>query len=115
MNAEIATFSLDDSSVLSRLHPPILGTLKAGSGELLNEGLILAKNAEGNLEAYDPEGEAPLNKPVGVLLHDCDSATDDAAVIVKHGTVVKTALLVGNKAPTAADLEALEALGIFAV
>ena len=116
MNAVIGSMNVSDTSVISRLHPPIMGTMKAKAANgTLAEGLVVAKDSNGDLVAYDPVGLAPLNTPVGILVHECDTTKDDAAVVLKHGTAVKSALLVGASAPDAADLAKLEAIGVFAV
>lgn len=119
MNAILATVNVSDSSIIDRTHPPVLGTMKAKTANgTLAEGLVVAKNADGDLVAYDPAGTgdtASLAVPVGILVHDCDTTKDDAAVVLKHGTAVKSALLVGAAAPEAADLAKLEAIGVYAV
>ena len=100
MNAVIGSMNVSDTSVISRLHPPIMGTMKAKAANgTLAEGLVVAKDSNGDLVAYDPVGLAPLNTPVGILVHECDTTKDDAAVVLKHGT----------------DLAKLEAIGVFAV
>ncbi len=58
---------------------------------------------------------AHKTKPVGVLAGEIDIAEDDAAMVVKHGTVVLAKLSVGSGVPDAEDLAALEDIGVFAV
>lgn len=119
MNALLATFNISSAAVIDTTHPPILGTMKAKAANgTLSEGLVLAKDANGDVVAYDPAGTGPtasLAVIVGVLVHDCDTTKDDAAVVLKHGTVYLPKLLVGAAAPDAAALAALEAFGIFAL
>jgi len=104
------------SSVISAIHPPVIKTMKAKANNgTLSAGLVVAKDSNGDLVAYDPNGVAPLNEVVGVLAQDCDTATDDAALVLRHGTVVLGNLKVGTGDPGANDLAALENLGIFAV
>lgn len=116
MNAILSTVDKTHSSVIDGTHSPILKTLaaKADNG-ILKEGLIVALDGDGLVDAYDPDDLATLADPVGVLVNELDTAKDNAAVVVKHGTVVKAKLLVGSAAPDAADIAALEALTIFPV
>lgn len=119
MNGILGTYNYGDSAVIDTTHPPILGTAKAKANNgTLAEGLIVAKDTNGDLVAYDPAGAgatASLAVIKGVLVHDCDTTKDDAAVIIKHGTVSQAKLLVGAAVPNAANLAALEAFGIFAL
>lgn len=116
MNAVLGTIDYGASSVISAIHPPVIKTMKAKTDNgTLAAGLVVAKDSIGDLVAYEPLGDAPLNAAVGVLVQDCDTSTDDAALVLRHGTVVLGKLKVGSSAPDAVDLAALEALGIFAV
>lgn len=116
MNAVLGTLEYGVSSVVSLIHPPVLKTMKAKANNgVLSAGLLVAKDSNGDLVAYDPGGASPLNVCVGVLAQSVDTATDDAAVVVRHGTVVREKLLVGSSAPDAAALAVLEGLGIFAI
>lgn len=54
-------------------------------------------------------------KPVGVIAEACDTAADDTALVLRHGTVKADLLLRGSAAPDAEDLAALNAIGIHAV
>lgn len=54
-------------------------------------------------------------QPVGVCTQECDTSEDDTALVVKHGAVNRDVLLRGASAADGTDVEALEALGIFAV
>lgn len=119
MNAIIASFNVSQSAVVDPTHPPILGTLKVKAANgVLPEGLVLAKDSNGDVVAYDPAGTGPtasLAVIVGVLAHDCDTNKDDAAVVLKHGTASLSKLLVGVAEPDAAALSALQAFGIYAL
>lgn len=116
MNAVLGTIEYGANGVVSQVHPPILKTMKAKANNgILAAGLVVAKDSNGDIVAYDPGGTAPVNAAVGVLVQDCDTATDNAAVVLRHGTVVLSKLKVGSGSPDADDLAALEALGIFAV
>lgn len=116
MNAVLGTIEYGANGVVSQVHPPVLKTMKAKANNgTLSAGLVVAKDSNGDLVSYDPGGTAPVNAAVGVLVQDCDTATDDAAVVLRHGTVVLSKLKVGAGAPGATDLTALESIGIFAV
>ena len=116
MNAVLGTLEAGLSTVISPIHPPVIKTMeaKADNGTLAM-GLLVAKDANGDIVAYEPAGAAPLNACVGVLSQEIDTAEDDAAPVIRHGTVIRELLLVGAAAPDAAALAALDALGIFAV
>lgn len=119
MNAILQTINVSSNAVIDTTHPPILGTLKlkANNG-VLSQGLVLAKDSNGDGVAYDPAGAGPtasLAVIVGVLVHDADTTKDDAGVILKHGTAALSSLLVGVAAPSNANLAALEAFGIYAL
>lgn len=116
MNAVLGTIEYGANGVVSQIHPPVLKTMKAKANNgTLSAGLVVAEDSNGDIVAYNPGGTAPLNTAVGVLVQDCDTTTDDAAVVLRHGTVVLSKLKVGAGSPDATDLDALEALGIFAV
>ena len=116
MNAVLGTLSYGASSVISLIHPPVIKTMKAKANNgTLSAGLLVAKDSNGDIVAYDPGGSSPVNVCVGVLAQDIDTTTDNAAAVVRHGTVVLEKLKVGAGAPNSAALAALEALGIFAV
>lgn len=54
-------------------------------------------------------------KPTGVNIGECDTAEDDSAVVMKHGTVNRDLLLTGAVAADAEDIAALEAISVYAV
>lgn len=116
MNAILGTMEYGASSVISTIHPPVIKTMKAKANNgTLSAGLLVAKDSNGNLVAYDPNGTSPVNAVVGVLPQECKTSADDAALVLRHGTVVLGKLKVGSGDPGANDLAALEAIGIFAV
>ena len=116
MNAVLGTMEYGTSSVISAIHPPVIKTMKAKANNgTLSAGLVVAKDSNGDIVAYNPGGAAPLNVAVGVLTQDCDTSTDDGALVLRHGTVVLGKLKVGSGAPDGSALAALENLGIFAV
>ncbi len=116
MNTVLGTIEYGANGVVSQVHPPVLKTMKAKANNgTLSAGLVVAKDSNGDIVAYNPGGTAPVNAAVGVLVQDCDTATDDAAVVLRHGTVVLSKLKVGAGSPVTTDLDALEVLGIFAV
>lgn len=116
MNGIIGETTYTTSSVLSKIHPPVIKvmTAKADNGTL-TEGLLVAKDSNGDIVAYEPAGDAPLDTCVGVLTQEIDTTKDDAAPVLVHGTAVQNKLVVGAVAPDADDIAALEALGVFAV
>lgn len=116
MKANLGSTSPATSHVATDHHPGVMVpmTVLADNGTL-PEGELLAKNAEGKIVAYVPLGAAPLNVVVGVLLEEIDTTKDDTALVIKHGTVRRDALKVGAVAAAAADVAALEAVGIYAM
>ena len=116
MNAVLGTTEYGANGVISQIHPPVLKTMKAKTANgILAAGLLVAKDGSGDLVAYDPAGDSPLNTCVGVLAQDIDTATDDAAVVVCHGTVMLSKLKVGAVTPDDAAIGVLEAMGIYPV
>lgn len=114
MNAVLGTMNLDTSSVIDQTHPPVIKTMRAqGANGVIPEGTLAALNAGGNVVAFVRGGAAPLNVCIGVFAKTIDTASDDAAPIVRHGTVVQSKLLTGAVAPNAAEIAALETLGVF--
>ncbi len=115
MNAIIGSVDRTHSAVADNVHPPVMKTMVAlVDNGILKAGLILAKDSNGEIVPYDPADVATLKTPVGVLAHDIDTSTDDAAVVIVHGTVALDKLLVDTSAPDADDLAALEAITIWA-
>ena len=116
MKANLGSVSPAISSVVTNHHSGITVAMAAlADNGTLPEGEILAKDADGKVVAYDPAGVAPLNVAVGVLIEELDTAEDDAALVLKHGTVRREALKVGADAADADDVAALEAIGIYAM
>ena len=116
MKAILSKITPSVSRVVVGTHQAIIVTMsaKAANG-ILPEGLLVAKDANGKVVAYNPGGAAPLNVLKGVLTQEIDTADDDAATVLRHGTVRIEALKVGAGAATADDIEALVAVGIYAV
>jgi len=116
MKANLGSLSPAVSRVATNHHPGIMVPMTAlANNGILPEGELLAKNADGKVVAYDPVGVAPLNAVVGVLLEELDTAVDDTALVIKHGTVRREALKVGASAAADADIIALQAIGIYAM
>jgi hypothetical protein len=115
MKAKLATITPRVSRVVVGTHPPIIVALtaKADNG-ILAEGLLVAKDADGKIVAYNPAGAAPLNVLKGVLTQELDTAEDTSATVLRHGTVRGASLTVGGVAADADDFEALVAVGIYA-
>lgn len=196
MDAKIATINTDTSSVIDRLHPPIVQVMEAKAANgVLAEGLLVAEDENAKLIKHQKVADAAMTgvidaankvythdatpapilpgsvridnnnvapqvvtddghgrligdctagtvnyetgeisvtlttapaagktvvvdhktRPVGVLATEIDTASDDAAPVVRHGTVVLEKLLTGAAAPDAEDLAALAGIGIYAV
>jgi len=116
MKANLGSVSPAISSVLTNHHPGIVVSMTAlANNGTLPEGELLAKDADGKIVAYDPEGLLTLGVVVGVLLEELDTTEDDTALVIKHGTVRREALKVAAAAADAADVAALEAIGIYAM
>lgn len=108
------TFS--EKQVLDGTHPAVVVSMKVktNQGELPG-GTIVAKDANGEIVPYDPAGIVPVNEPVGVLVYTIDTAKETVAPVLRHGTVVRRALLVKGNAPSETDILKLEKIGIFAI
>ncbi len=119
MKANLGSVSPAVSSVVTNHHPGIVVSMTAlANNGTLPEGELVAKDADGKIVAYDPEGTgetASLAVVVGVLLEELDTTKDDTALVVKHGTVRREALKVAAAAADAAAVVALEAIGIYAM
>ena len=104
-----------EDTVVSGHHSPIYKTKKVKTGQgVLDAGLIVAVDSNGEVVPYDPAGTAPVNEPVGVLVERCDTSKEDAAVVLVHGTVFRDRLKKADgSALTADDEKALEAIGIY--
>jgi len=105
-----------DETIYSGHHGPVTRARKVKADQgVLEAGLIVALDGDGNVVPYDPSGSEPVNKPVGVLLERCDTTKEDAAIVIVHGTVWKDRIHVGENPPSNDDLAALEAIGIWAM
>lgn len=116
MNGKIYEASYSDVSVASPTHPCVFKTLEAlaDQGEL-PEGMLYALDANGKLIPYDRAGIAPANVLKGVLAKAIDTAEDDAALGIIHGTVNTEKLCYGIAGDPVidSDLESLEAIMIY--
>jgi len=116
MKAKIASITPTVSRVVVGTHPPIILALAAKTANgVLAEGLLVAKDATGKIVAYDPAGASPLNVCKGVITQELDTAEDDTATVLRHGTVRAEALKVGAAAAVADDFDTLASIGIYAV
>jgi hypothetical protein len=94
-----------------------------GHGKLIGDGSGTVNYATGAvvvaLTTPPANGKTVLishkTKPVGVNVQECDTADDDTALVLRHGTVNADLLLTGSSAPDAEDIAALEDIGIYAV
>mgnify|MGYP002777217313 CR=1 FL=1 len=116
MDGKLFQIDVSDVSVASPTHPCVFKTLAALAGQgVLPDGMLYALDGDGKLIPYDRAGVAPANALKGVLSKSIDTATDDAAIGIIHGTVNTEKLVHGaaGDAVTAADLAALEAIMIY--
>lgn len=116
MNSKIATVSPNSKSVDAGIHSAVLETRAAAAGaDILPAGELAAFDADGKVIQYDPEGVAPANAVVGVIMDSVDTAgeTPDTVLMV-HGTPRRDALTVKGVAADDDAIAALKAIGIFA-
>ncbi len=116
MNGKILDVSHDEVSVASPTHPCVFKTLEAlADQDVLPAGMLYARDADGKVIPYVRDGEAPTNALKGVLSKSVDTAEDDAAIGIIHGTVNSEMLKYGiaGAAVTTADLVALEAITVY--
>lgn len=113
VNGIVGTLNVTEKEVVTDFHPAVNRTvaLKANNG-VVAQGTILAYNASGTAEAYDPaatEGSTLLT-PIGVLVYKCDTARDTAGIMLVHGVVMGDSLVVaGGDAADEDDIAALTA------
>jgi len=118
INANLGTQAFVEKNILDPLHPAIISSMDAlGSNGVLVQGLIAAKDGNGLIVAYDPNGAPPLDAPVGVVTTEVDTDEDTVVNVLRHGTVVKDALILtdGLADPAESDIEALRAIMIFPI
>lgn len=115
-NANLGSQSFIEKQIIDPTHPAVIMNmpLKADQGTL-PLGSILAKDANGDVVLYNPSATDSTATPIGVLVEDVDTASSTVGAVLKHGTVVKKALLAGGSQAQEADIEKLEAIGIFAI
>jgi hypothetical protein len=179
-NAVLGSQQLTEKQIIDRTHPAVvLGKTFRQDGRVLNAGVIVAKDANGEMAAYEPGlagagtweattavsvGELKLPtvanghyyrattggttggaQPIwptedeasvadgtvvwqeagqlgvddlaggGVLTERIDTAAEQVGAVLVHGTAVAANLSVAGAAPAAADIEALEAIGIYPI
>ncbi len=114
-NANLGTQSFQEKQVVTGTHPAVVRPMKALANQgSLEAGLVVAKDSSGLVVPYDPQGTAPVNDPVGVLISKVDTSVETVVRVLVHGTVVKESLLVGSNPASDSDVQALEAKGIWA-
>jgi len=90
------------------------GLVGDGAGTVLPDGTVSV-----TLGTAPAEGKTVTisykTKPVGVNVVECDTAEDDSTVVIEHGAVNRDLLLRGAVAADDQDVEALKAIGIYAV
>ena len=111
VNGVVGTQVVSGKTTVVGEHPAVIRTLpfKADNGTL-EAGTIVAINATGTYEGYDPDATegSPLLTPVGVLTMAIDTTKDTVGNVLVHGTVVKASLLKLGSAAADADVIALE-------
>lgn len=126
MKANLGSQEYKDKQIIDGSHPAVITTMPLKINQTPRElpaGLVVSKDANGDILAYDPAGVGVLGIPVGILMYKVDTGTaspavvaDTNAVILEHGTVVESALIVNAVTPaavTAADIAKLKAIGIY--
>lgn len=118
-NAVLGTQNFTEKQIIDGTHQGIIKSmaLKADNGELV-AGLLVAKDNNGDIVAYDPGGVSPVDTVVGVLVTKADTTKETNGRVLKHGTVVRAQLTVDDGTPAApddADIANLEAIGIYAI
>jgi len=114
-NANVIQFGALDEVIL-RVHPPVIRSRKAktGNGEM-EAGTLIAYDAGGEIVPYKP-GVAPEGAAIGVLVRNCDTDdVEDIARYIVHGTVRYSKLQVDGHAPTESDILLLEELGVWSM
>lgn len=118
INANLGTQTFIEKNIIDPLHPSIISSMEAlDNNGVLVQGLIVAKDGNGLIVAYDPNGAPPLDAPVGILTKAIDTAEDNVANVLRHGTVIQDEIILGDGLtdPSASDLEALRVIMIFPV
>ena len=116
MNGKINTVSEGYASVATPTHSPVKKTIAAAAAQgTLPGGMLVALDATSKVIPYNRAGVAPANVLKGVLDKEIDTSSDDAAIVIIHGTVNAELLVHGaaSDAITSADIAALEALGVY--
>jgi len=116
MKGELFTVEEGYASVATMTHPCVKRTLAAVADQgVLPGGMLYARDADSKVIPYDRAGAAPANALKGVLDKQIDTASDDAAICIVHGTVNGEMLCYGAAGGdvTAADIAALEAISIW--
>lgn len=115
-DAKLGTQTFTEKVVVDGTHPAIILAMKIkpNQGEL-KAGLIVALDTNGEVVPYNPTGQAPLNIPIGVLTVSIDTTKETVGSVLRHGTVVRKNLLVGNNPVAETDIQKLADKGIFAL
>lgn len=117
MKANIGTIAPEQSRTVLLNHPPVMeGRPAKPNVGTVPDGRVLACDADGLIVSYNAASPAPENIAVGVLAEELETAKDDVAVMLLHGTVRRTRLTVaGGAAPSATVFAELRVLGIYAI
>ena len=110
-NAVLGQMEVGDRPIIDRTHPAVIIGMKAeqNQGEI-TRGALLAAGGNGVTAA---DGSA--TEFAGVLTESIDTAEEEVAAVLVHGTVVRETLLAGGAAPSEAQIQALAKMGIWAM
>ena len=113
-NAKLGTQTFKEITVIDYTHPPVVWDfpVATGQGELA-PGTVVALNSAGAVVPYDPDGAAPENDPIGVLIMRVNTDDEDVAPVLIHGCAVRKHVTVGGNPISDADVAKLRAKQIF--
>jgi len=103
------------------MHPCVTLPMKVKANQgVLKKGLIVGKDANGEIVPYNPNAKdtngnpLPESTPVGVLSQDIDTSVDTVAVVIVHGTVYRERVFrADGNALTDTDVQKLADLTIW--
>lgn len=110
-NAILGRMEVGDKPVIDRTHPAVIIGMKAEQnlGEI-TRGALLVAGANGVTAA-----DSSATEFAGVLTETIDTAEEEVAAVLVHGTVVREMLIAGDAAATDEQIQALAKMGIWAM
>ena len=120
-NLGTQNLSVKVESVEHPSHPCVVIPMKVKQNQgVLKKGLIVGKDANGEIVPYDPNAKdangnpLPESKPVGILTDDVNTDTDSVAMVIVHGTVFRERVFrADGNALTDTDIQNLSQLTIW--